>query len=60
MRASAIACVTLHVAEQGSGVPVVMCHGFPGLWYSWRHQFSALAAAAEVNAAILAFLDGLR
>lgn len=37
--------VTLHVAEQGSGVPVVMCHGFPGLWYSWRHQFPALAAA---------------
>lgn len=37
--------VTLHVAEQGSGVPVVMCHGFPGLWYSWRNQFPALAAA---------------
>ncbi|WP_433476002.1 alpha/beta fold hydrolase [Spirillospora sp. CA-142024] len=37
--------VTLHVAEQGSGVPVVMCHGFPGLWYSWRHQLPALAAA---------------
>lgn len=37
--------VTLHVAEQGSGMPVVMCHGFPGLWYSWRHQFPALAAA---------------
>ncbi|TDC93564.1 alpha/beta hydrolase [Actinomadura sp. 7K507] len=37
--------VTLHVAEQGSGVPVVLCHGFPGLWYSWRHQLPALAAA---------------
>ncbi|MEW2353596.1 alpha/beta hydrolase [Spirillospora sp. NPDC029432] len=36
---------SLHVAEQGSGIPVVMCHGFPGLWYSWRHQFPALAAA---------------
>ncbi|MFB4319837.1 alpha/beta fold hydrolase [Actinomadura sp. 21ATH] len=35
----------LHVAEQGEGIPVVMCHGFPGLWYSWRHQFPALAAA---------------
>jgi pimeloyl-ACP methyl ester carboxylesterase len=22
-----------------------MCHGFPGLWYSWRHQLPALAAA---------------
>jgi pimeloyl-ACP methyl ester carboxylesterase len=37
--------VTVHVAEQGSGLPVVMCHGFPGLWYSWRNQFPALAAA---------------
>ena len=37
--------VTLHVAEQGSGPPVVLCHGFPGLWYSWRHQLTALAAA---------------
>lgn len=24
---------------------MVMCHGFPGLWYSWRHQLSALAEA---------------
>lgn len=37
--------VGLHVADQGSGPPVVMCHGFPGLWYSWRHQFAALSAA---------------
>lgn len=22
-----------------------MCHGYPGLWYSWRHQLSALAEA---------------
>lgn len=25
--------------------PVIMCHGMPGLWYSWRHQLSAVAAA---------------
>lgn len=37
--------IALHVAEQGDGLPVVMCHGFPGLWYSWRHQLPALAAA---------------
>ncbi|GAA1897746.1 alpha/beta hydrolase [Actinomadura bangladeshensis] len=37
--------ITLHVAEQGDGLPVVMCHGFPGLWYSWRHQLPVLAAA---------------
>ena len=37
--------MTLHVASQGSGVPVILCHGFPGLWYSFRHQLSAVAAA---------------
>lgn len=35
------------VYEQGpkDGVPVVMCHGFPELAYSWRHQIPALAKA---------------
>jgi len=37
--------VTLQVAIAGSGPPVVLCHGFPGLGYSWRHQMPALAAA---------------
>jgi pimeloyl-ACP methyl ester carboxylesterase len=37
--------ITLHVLEQGSGPAVVLCHGFPGLGYSWRHQLPALAAA---------------
>ncbi|MFF4235973.1 alpha/beta fold hydrolase [Actinomadura geliboluensis] len=39
--------IALHVAELGEeqGLPVVMCHGFPGLWYSWRHQLPVLAAA---------------
>jgi pimeloyl-ACP methyl ester carboxylesterase len=39
--------IELHIAEQGggSGPAVVMCHGFPGLWYSWRHQLPALAEA---------------
>jgi pimeloyl-ACP methyl ester carboxylesterase len=35
----------LHVAEQGTGPLVVLCHGFPEFWYSWRHQLPALAAA---------------
>ena len=35
----------LHVAELGAGTPVVLCHGFPELWYSWRHQLGALADA---------------
>jgi pimeloyl-ACP methyl ester carboxylesterase len=37
--------IELHVAELGSGPPVVLCHGFPELWYSWRHQLPALATA---------------
>src|SRR5689334_6139734 len=35
----------MRVAELGDGPPVVLCHGFPELWYSWRHQLPALAAA---------------
>ena len=35
----------IHIAEQGTGPLMLLCHGFPELWYSWRHQFSALAKA---------------
>ena len=35
----------MRVATQGSGPLVVLCHGFPELWQSWRHQLAALAAA---------------
>lgn len=31
--------------EQGSGPLVLLLHGFPESWYSWRHQLPALAAA---------------
>ncbi len=31
--------------HQGEGVPVVLCHGFPELAFSWRHQVKALAEA---------------
>lgn len=37
--------IELHVAEAGEGKPVVLLHGFPELWYSWRHQIRALADA---------------
>ena len=37
--------IRMHVAEQGTGPLVLMCHGWPELWYSWRHQLSAVAAA---------------
>ncbi|HZQ36598.1 MAG TPA: alpha/beta hydrolase, partial [Dehalococcoidia bacterium] len=35
----------LQVAEAGSGPLVLLCHGFPESWYSWRHQLHALAGA---------------
>ncbi|MFI9559263.1 alpha/beta fold hydrolase [Nonomuraea endophytica] len=34
-----------HLVEQGAGPLVLLVHGFPEFWYSWRHQLSALAAA---------------
>jgi pimeloyl-ACP methyl ester carboxylesterase len=37
--------IAMHVAEAGEGSLVVLCHGFPELWYSWRSQIDALAAA---------------
>src|SRR5829696_696147 len=37
--------VRLHFVEVGDGTPVVMLHGFPEFWYSWRHQLPALADA---------------
>jgi pimeloyl-ACP methyl ester carboxylesterase len=37
--------IRLHVAEAGAGPLVVLCHGFPESWYSWRHQLPALAEA---------------
>ena len=37
--------IRMAVTEQGEGPAVVLCHGFPELGYSWRHQLPALAAA---------------
>jgi pimeloyl-ACP methyl ester carboxylesterase len=37
--------ISLNIAEQGEGPLVLLCHGFPESWYSWRHQLAALAAA---------------
>jgi pimeloyl-ACP methyl ester carboxylesterase len=37
--------IRMHIAEKGSGKLVLLCHGFPESWYSWRHQIEALAAA---------------
>ena len=37
--------LAVHEAGPKDGVPIVLCHGFPELAYSWRHQIPALAAA---------------
>ncbi|MEU6350336.1 alpha/beta hydrolase [Streptomyces sp. NPDC047072] len=42
----------LHLVEQGTGPLVLLVHGFPESWYSWRHQLPALAAAGYRAAAI--------
>lgn len=37
--------ISMHIAEAGDGPLVILCHGFPESWYSWRHQIPTLAAA---------------
>ena len=37
--------IRMHIVEEGEGPLVVLCHGFPELWYSYRHQLAPLAAA---------------
>ncbi len=40
-----IGAVSIHYVEAGSGPLVVLLHGFPEFWYSWRKQIPALVAA---------------
>jgi pimeloyl-ACP methyl ester carboxylesterase len=42
----------LRVAVEGEGPLVVLVHGFPESWYSWRHQMPAIAEAGFTAAAI--------
>ncbi len=37
--------LSMHWVEQGDGLPVVLCHGFPHIWFSWHRQITALAGA---------------
>jgi pimeloyl-ACP methyl ester carboxylesterase len=41
-----------HVAEAGTGPLVVLLHGFPQMWWCWRHQIPALAGAGYRVAAM--------
>src|ERR1700735_5580130 len=42
----------IHVVEEGEGPIVLLVHGFPEWWYSWRHQLPAIAEAGFRAAAI--------
>ena len=44
--------VRLRVAVQGKGPLVVLVHGFPESWYSWRHQMQPIADAGFQVAAL--------
>lgn len=44
--------IRIHCVEQGEGPLVLLVHGFPESWYSWRHQLPVLAAAGYRGVAI--------
>ena len=41
--------LAVHEAGPKDGVPIVLCHGFPELAYSWRHQIPALEMELSVH-----------
>ena len=43
--------IKMHIAEQGEGPLIVLAHGWPELWYSWRHVLPS-----EVNQLMVDFL----
>src|SRR5215475_6780519 len=44
--------IQIRAAVQGTGPLVLMVHGFPESWYSWRHQLGPVAGAGFTAAAI--------
>jgi pimeloyl-ACP methyl ester carboxylesterase len=42
--------VRIHYASLGKGPLIVMIHGFPDYWLTWRHQMQSLAGACRVVA----------
>jgi pimeloyl-ACP methyl ester carboxylesterase len=44
--------ISLRAAVQGQGPLVVLVHGFPESWYSWRHQMGPIAEAGFTACAI--------
>ena len=51
-RSIALSDVTLRAAVAGAGPLVVMVHGFPESWFSWRHQMGPIAQAGFTACAI--------
>src|SRR5580658_9486329 len=51
-REIALADIRLRAAIEGTGPLVVMVHGFPESWYSWRHQMTPIAQAGFTACAI--------
>lgn len=49
----------MHVAEQGTGPLVVLLHGFPELWYSWRHQITFFANQYSYSRSMLTSIKNL-
>lgn len=47
-----VGAISLRAAIEGEGPLVIMVHGFPESWYSWRHQIGPVAAAGYTVAAI--------
>lgn len=42
--------INMHYVEQGNGPLLLLLHGFPEFWYSWRHQIPELAKHYHVVA----------
>ena len=40
--------IKIHYVSLGEGPLVVMLHGFPDFWYTWRHQMQALSENHKV------------
>ena len=44
--------IRIHLVEAGAGPVVLLVHGFPESWYSWRHQLRSLSEAGYRAVAI--------
>lgn len=42
---TAINGIDMHYVEAGDGMPVILCHGFPHIWYLWHQQIPTLVEA---------------